>query len=237
MDYKTALEKLEALLHLIERQKGGSYSPEEFRELCMLYGECEETIHRFAGISRVIVPSFEAKSAEYPNFIEAGHLSGRTTIHAHEGYAQLLKVIGRVRQAAEDPSGLPAPPSISNLVQTRRRFRECCQFIQAPPINERGVQDILWIMLRSQYERVDREDTLPRFGAKGYKPDFGIPDLQTLVEVKFIGQKTDPSAIQEEILADVPGYLNDATGFTGIIELIYDHAQKLRDQRKFVEDL
>jgi hypothetical protein len=68
-------------------------------------------------------------------------------------------------------------------------------------------------MLRSQYERVDREDMVPRFGAKAYRPDFGIPDLQTQVEVKFIGEQSDLAAIQEEILADVPGYLNEATKF------------------------
>jgi DpnII restriction endonuclease len=92
-------------------------------------------------------------------------------------------------------------------------------------------------MLRSQYDRVDREDALPRFGAKSYKPDFGVPDLATLVEVKFVGDKTDPARVQEEILADVPGYLAEASPFSAIVVLVYDHAQKLRDPRKFVEDL
>jgi hypothetical protein len=82
---------------------------------------------------------------------------------------------------------------------------------------------------------VDREEMLPRFGAKSYRPDFGIPDLQMLIEVKFIGASTNLAAIQEEILADVPGYLTDGR-FIGIIELVYDHAHKLRDPR-IVEDL
>jgi len=238
MDYKGALEKLEALRRAMERQDASnSASPQDYQELCMYYGECEEIIHRFTGNSSVAVPlSHGAAPAIFPNFIEAGYLSGRT-IHRHQGYSQLLKIIGKVRQALQDPSALPAPQSVTNLIQMLRRFRECCQFIQAPPRSEREVQDILWIMLRSQYDRLDREDTLPRFGAKAYKPDFGIPDLQTLVEVKFIGEKTNPSTIQEEILADVPGYLSEAAQFTGIIEVVYDYAQKLRDPRKFIEDL
>ena len=57
-------------------------------------------------------------------------------------------------------------------------------------MSERGVQDIIWIMLRAQSDRVDRESTPPRFGTKNYRPDFGIPDLSTLIEVKFIGERT-----------------------------------------------
>jgi hypothetical protein len=163
MDYKAALEKLESLRAAIEKQRAarGSQSPDDFQRLCILYGEAEEIITRFAGISKVQVPLLAGdKPAEYPNFIEAGYLSGRT-IHQHEGYTLLLKVIGRVRQAANVPHAPAPPPTLTTLVQILRRFRECCQYIQMPPQNEREVQDILWIMLRSQYERVDREDTLP----------------------------------------------------------------------------
>ena len=92
-------------------------------------------------------------------------------------------------------------------------------------------------MLRSQFERVEREEILPTFGTKAYKPDFGIPDLRVLVEVKFIGQKTKVANIQEEILADIPGYLNDSTKYDGVIEVVYDHAQQLRDAKPFIEDL
>jgi hypothetical protein len=240
MDYKAALEKLEALREAMQKQLTSGPSPEDYENFCILYGQVEETIHRFAGDSKVEVPlGHGAKPAVYPNFIEAGYLSGRT-IHRHEGLSQLLKIIGKVRQLADDPEPLPTPAaSLTGLMRILRRVRECCQYVQAPPSNEREVQDILWIMLRSQYDRVDREDTLPRFGAKTYKPDFGIPDLQTLIEVKFVGAKTDVGSIQEEILADVPGYLSEAARarFTGIVELVYDHAHKLRDPRKFVEDL
>ena len=239
MDYNVALGKLEALRIAVEKHQTDrpSPSPEDYQDLCLLYGEAEELIHRFAGTSKVEVPvDVGAKPAVYPSSIEAGFMSGRT-IYRHEGYTQLLKIIGKVRQAASDPHSLPPPPTVTTLVQTLRRFRECCQYIQAPPQNEREVQGILWIMLRSHYDRLDREDMLPRFGAKAYKPDFGIPDLQTLIEVKFIGEKTDVAAIQGEILADVPGYLNEATRFSGVMELVYDHAQKVRDSRTFAEDL
>lgn len=237
MDCKTALEKLEALRKCLDkaRKSRSQQSDTEYDELCIRYGEVEEIIARFAGIQQIEVPR-HGVTTTYPNYIEAGYLSGRT-IHEHEGHAQLLKVIGKVRQLAEDPTVPQAEPSITVVVQSLRRLRECCQYIKKPPEDERGVQDILWIMLRSQFERVEREDTLPRFGAKTYKPDFGIPDLRVLVEVKFIGTKTGVSTIQESILADIPGYLSETSHYDGIIVLVYDRGHKLRDPRKFIEDL
>lgn len=237
MDYKGALEKLEALRVALENYKANRFSSrtKQFENLCALYGEMEEVICRFAGISNIEVPGIVgSKPNIYPNFIEAA-LS--TSHYLPEGYTQLLKVIGRVRQAAADPHAPSAPPTVTALVQNLGRFRECCQYIEAPPRNEQEVRDILWIMLRSQYDRVDRETALPQFGGRPYRPDFGIPDLQTLVEVKFIGTKSDTAAIQKEILADVPAYLAEPSGFTCIIELVYDHARKLGDPRKFIDDL
>jgi len=58
-----------------------------------------------------------------------------------------------------------------------------------------------------------------------------------LVEGKFIGEATRVQDIQEEILADVPGYLREATGYSSLIVFVYDAAQKLRDTRRFVDDL
>jgi hypothetical protein len=99
------------------------------------------------------------------------------------------------------------------------------------------VQDVLWIILRSHFDRVDREDVLPRLGAKTYRPDFGLPDLGVFVEAKFISDKTDVGAIQEEILADLPGYLRAGSTYSGILVLVYDAGHKLRDARKFIEEL
>ena len=240
MNFKEALVKLEALRGAIEKVRDVSGPhPEEDQNIAEIYGEVEEIVHRFAKDEKIEVPSRygNVKPNIYPNFIEAGYLSGRN-IHQPQGYTQLLKIIGKVRQLDNDPHAPPAPPSVTGLLQTLRRFRECCQYTRDAPADERAVQDILWIMLRSQYDRVDRENALPKFGVKSHRPDFGIPDLQTLIEVKFIGDKTNPGKIQEEILADVPAYLQTTGGtFVAIIELVYDHAHKLLDSRKFEEDL
>lgn len=171
----------------------------------------------------------------FSNYIEAYLLS-----HAHvynEGYQQILKVIGKVQQFSRDPFVPQLEHSITTLVQILRRLRECCQYLREPPKDEKTVQDIIWIMLRSQFDRVEKEETLPKFGIKNYRPDFGLPDLQALVEAKFIGDKTQVPDIQEEILSDVPGYLKDSSKYNALIILVYDDAHKLRDPRRFIEDI
>ena len=236
MDYKRALEKLEALREALQKEASVGASSELQAEISIRYGEVEEIIDRVVGINEINVPLTGKTSMTCRNYIEAGYLSGRT-MHTDVGYYQLLKVIGKVKQLAESEP-LPAPPSsISSLVRTLGMFRECCQYLQQPPKNEKDVQDIVWIMLRSQFDRVDREDTLPRFGTKSYRPDFGLPDLAVLVEIKFIGSSTNPGSIQEGILADVPGYLQESGRYTGIVVVVYDAAHKLLDPRKFIEDL
>lgn len=218
---------------------GPNLSDEERRilrnEVTTQYGELEELILRFSGIQHVEVETRHGPKIVFSSYVEAG-LSTSTRLY-NEGYQQILKVIGKVQQLAKDPALPKQEHSISTVVQVLRRFRECCQYIKDPPKDEKAVQDIMWIMLRSQFDRVEREETLPKFGSKNYRPDFGIPDLQLLVEAKFIGEKTQIPTIQEEILADIPGYLKTSQPYNAIVALVYDDAQKLRDPRKFIEDI
>lgn len=240
MDQQTELAKLEELREVMEAYNPIKYeSGDETRslraKLVRLYGEVAHVVERVEGRAKIEVPIHGNVSSTFPNYIEAGYLSGRT-IHAHEGYTQLLKVIGMVRaeaSQAETTSGLPVP----ELGRVLGRLRECCQYLTAPPTNERAVQDIVWIMVRASFDRVDRETTLPKFGAKGYRPDFGVPELLTLVEVKYISEKTAVARIQDEILADVPAYLTNQSIYDSLLVLVYDAAHKLRDPAPFVQDL
>lgn len=238
MDLKTALGKLEEMRGLMDQYfaEEGKFPREGWDTMFELYGEVEEVINRIEGQQKIEVDAYGGHKTIHPNYISAGWLSGRT-FRTGQGRTQLVKVIGKVRQMISNPGVPETPASVSQLTRSLQRLRECCQYIETPPKNERAVQDIVWVMLRAQFDRVDREDTLPRFGAKGYRPDFGVPDLNTFVEVKFIGERTMVADVQEEILADVPGYLRAAPGYTGIVVLVYDAAHRLRDSRKFTEDL
>ncbi len=244
MDYHRELEKLEQFRELLEQYDPVKYTsgPDAKRlknELVEAYGAVEDVIEKFAGRSEVIVPTYGGfEPTVYPNLIEAGFLSGRT-FHSHQGFNQLLKVIGKVKTLVADPNFKEPKDegSISSLVRALSRFRECCHYLKELPRSEREVQDLLWLVLRSHFDRVDREDTLPKFGIKNYRPDFGVPELRVLIEIKFIGEKTSLPTIQEELLADVPGYLQSQSRYDSIIYFVYDGSQKLKDPRKFIDDL
>ena len=241
MNYADILEKLNVLKEAYHKSTwDGSLTDEQRKDLkekaVILYGELEEIITKIIGIQNIQISRGSGPIQTFANHIEAALLS--SACHDYStGYNQILKAIGKVQQLANDPSIPKVEYSVTNLIQILQRFRECCQYIKEPPNDEKAVQDIMWIMLRSQFDRVEREETLPKFGVKNYRPDFGIPDLQVLIEAKFISEKTQVSKIQEEVLADIPGYLSGSSGYNSLITFVYDSAHKLRDTRSFIEDI
>ena len=240
MNLRNALERLEKLRDLIDEynSKRGVSGPDVkalHSQILETYGEVEDLVEQFAGRHNVQVSS-HGKVSNYPNYIEAGYLSG-STIYVHEGYTELVKLIGKVRQRINEPSAALEERSVSTAIAALHRFRECCQYVKDPPRDERAVQDLVWVILRSHFDRVDREETLPKLGLKAYRPDFGVPELRLLVEVKYVGEKTNLSSIQDEILADLPAYLGEHTTYAALVVLVYDAAHKLRDPRRFVDDL
>jgi predicted nucleotide-binding protein len=114
MDYGSKLQRLEYLRGLVERYVPLMYGSSEevqrlHRELCEVYGEVADAFEETVGRQRIDVPnSGGGGSSAYPNFFEAGFLSGRS-IHTHQGKTELLKVIGQVRKRA---NALPAEASI-----------------------------------------------------------------------------------------------------------------------------
>lgn len=242
MDYNITLKKLEEFRELVEAYDGkrnlnGKTREELEREIYNKYGEIEDIIEQFEGRSEIKVPVHgKREPLTYPNYIEAGYLSGMS-MHQHQGYAQLLKLIGKVKRISENPNVVRDEQSLSGVLRVLNRFRECCQYLTTKPSNEREVQDIIWIMLRSHFDRLDREEKFPTFGAKSYRPDFGIPELYTLIEVKFVGEKSSIATIQEEIMADIPPYLSKQSSYRSLIIFVYDAAHKLLDPRRFIDDI
>lgn len=115
------------------------------------------------------------------------------------------------------------------------------------PVNEeKEVQDILWLILRSYFDDLIDEETLPKVGHSSYKPDFAIPSLRLLVEAKVAYKKEDFKKIEKEIMQDTKGYLTNTEEYDKIIVFIYDksvsvqeHGETRKDLIKFpeIEDL
>lgn len=106
MDYAAKLARLEHLRDLLERYNKVKYeSTDEARDLSAevaeVYGEVADVFDEVVGRRNVAVPIHGSVVSHYPNYFEAGFLSGRT-IHDHQGHSELLRVIGKVKNLVNE---------------------------------------------------------------------------------------------------------------------------------------
>lgn len=122
---------------------------------------------------------------------------------------------------------------LSRFQDAMKRWRYDSDKLSNPvkwPVNEeREVQDILWLILRSYFDDLVDEETLPKFGHSSYKPDFAIPSLRLLVEAKVIYKKGDFKKIEKEIMEDSIGYLINTPQYDKIVVLIYDKSGSVQE--------
>lgn len=103
--------------------------------------------------------------------------------------------------------------------------------------DEKDVQNIIWIILRSHFDDLVDEETLPKFGHSSYKPDFGIPSLSLLIEVKYVRKKGDFKKVEKEIMQDSVGYLTNPQQYKKIIVFIYDNSGSVQEHNTTRRDL
>ena len=139
----------------------------------------------------------------------------------------LFHVLGDSSLQAKHVAGV-----LRNFEAAMKRWRWDGQELQKPirwPITqEREVQDILWLILRSYFQDVVDEDALPKFGHSTYKADFGIGSLKLIVEVKFTSTKRDFKRIEKEIQEDCIPYLRSFL-YESLIVFIYDHSASVQE--------
>lgn len=122
MNYSAKLERLQYLRDLLEQYDEVKYeSTDESKalneEIGEVYGEVADVFDEVVGRQGIAVPLRGSVSTTYPNYFEAGYLSGRT-FHAHQGRAELNKVIGAVKSLVEGNGG----ENTSSLVEGDRVF-------------------------------------------------------------------------------------------------------------------
>lgn len=102
--------------------------------------------------------------------------------------------------------------------------------------DEKDVQSFLYPILKSHFEDLEDEFFLPKYAGISYKPDFGIPSIKLLIEIKFLRQKSDLKKIQKEIIDDSVGYIKSSNKYKEIIVYIYNH-KNLPVEEKYTKDL
>jgi hypothetical protein len=115
--------------------------------------------------------------------------------------ATLFHALGAASLQARDVVAV-----LANFEAAMKRWRWDADELQKPvrwPVKqEREVQDILWLILRSYFPDLVDEDTLPKLGHSSYKADFGLPSLKLIIEAKFAASKDDFKKIEKEIQED-----------------------------------
>jgi hypothetical protein len=121
---------------------------------------------------------------------------------------------------------------LQNFEAAMKRWRwdgdELQKPIRWPVTQEREVQDILWLILRSYFPDVVAEDALPKLGHSTYKADFGVGSLKLIIEAKFATSRDDFKKIEKEIQEDCIPYLRDLR-FESLIVFIYDDSASVQE--------
>lgn len=80
---------------------------------------------------------------------------------------------------------------------------------QRPPFlieNEYDFQDILFVLLRSVFEDVQREESTPKQAGSAKRIDMVIPSAEVVIETKFIRDKSHGRAVADELRIDFESY-------------------------------
>jgi len=147
-------------------------------------------------------------------------------IGALQGMLQAIKALD---------SSAPVEDELCGLLEALNRF-DYATGLHGKLESESQVQKELRVLLVARYDSIESEEYLERFGLKHFKPDFGVPDLGTLIEAKYVGKKTSVKTIQEQMMSDVPGYLVKSTKYSRVIFFVYDPFGKALDPR-FIMDM
>jgi hypothetical protein len=95
---------------------------------------------------------------------------------------------------------------------------------QWPIRTEDEVQSIVWLILKSYFDDLVDEETLPKFGHSSYTADYGLPSLGLLVEVKVARKAQDFKKIEKAIMEDSIGYLLETQRYNKLLVFIYDQS-------------
>lgn len=118
------------------------------------------------------------------NYIDAVAVSYNADLHKGLISKDILSILKAVQYSITDPDMFDSPPS--NEIEVHRRIE--------------GV-------LRCVFPNLKHKPQLTK-PIKNFEPDTGLPAIRTLIEYKFISNKSQAKLIAEQILVDTRGYVS-----------------------------
>jgi hypothetical protein len=97
---------------------------------------------------------------------------------------------------------------------------------------EERIQQVVYMILRAQFERVVREKHVARGPEREYRCDIVIEDAGVFVEVKRVRNREHAHKLQAEIHDDIIGYrIGDAS--RRVVFVVWDRERHIHDRDYF----
>jgi hypothetical protein len=255
MSTKSILDTLEELVETLNLYNPIKYeSTEKTKELRekipQLYGAIEETYREITGNLKIEVKN-RGGSNLYPNYFEAGYLSGRT-FHSHQGYQELLKVLGRVKNDVDSKSKsgkkseynkleIDAVQKVKHIIQ---RFHKVARQLRVrhsdrPTLeikDEYDVQDLFHCLLNLYFDDVRAEEYTPSYAGSASRVDFLLKQEQLVIEIKKTRKGLSAKEVGEQLIVDSQRYQSHPD-CRQLICFVYDPEGRVVNPRGIENDL
>ena len=100
-----------------------------------------------------------------------------------------------------------------------------------PPAREADVHNRIEAVLQCVFPRLVHKPTITK-PIKNFEPDTGLPEIETLIEYKFVTTKQDVKRVADEVLADTRGYTSK--DWHRFIYVIYE-TRRLKPKKRWQE--
>jgi len=141
-------------------------------------------------------------------------------------------------QRQEPINGHSTPPgeSILDLVATTlRRVGACTNSLSSwDDTEEKSIQDVVFMILRSQFDHTSREVHISKGPKREYRCDLLIEDYAVIVETKRIRSQSHANSVQAEIHDDIVGYRQSGKDYK-LVFFIWDKNHFIADRVYFAD--
>jgi hypothetical protein len=103
--------------------------------------------------------------------------------------------------------------------------------------DEYDLQDLVRSLLAALFDDVRAEDPMPAKAGASSRVDFVLPEIATLVELKFVKDRGRDRSVGEELLIDIGRYRLNHPGCNRLVALVYDPDRLLANPAGLRKDL
>ena len=148
----------------------------------------------------------------------------------------------RARYGALAPVRAAAPKGFAEILAALNEFQECIRYLNTRRSkgailkleSEADVQDALYLMLRPWLRDLVHENPTDRIASRYVIKDLLVPSLRTVIEAKYVRDKSHGKSISAELHDDIEMYRRHPL-CSYLVFFIYDPDSLIPDQRSLVD--